>query len=910
MRKNIKERALSYFTHGGKSYAYYSINSLKEEGYAIEKLPITIRILLEGAIRQFDGSRITDEHIYRLAGWKKENIEKNEVPFMPSRVLLQDFTGVPVLVDLASMGLAIKNTVKEASQGDENSINIEPEIPVELVIDHSVQVDSYGQETSLAENVKLEFERNQERYEFLKWAKSSFKKLRVVPPGMGIIHQVNLEYLARVVTMKEEKGEVFLFPDTLVGTDSHTTMINGLGVLGWGVGGIEAEAIMLGEPSYMMLPKVVGVKLVGKLQEGATATDLALTVTAILRKVGVVGQFVEFYGEGLKHLTLSDRATIANMAPEYGATCGYFPFDEESYRYLLLTGRPTEEADRIKAYLSQNGLVGVENQEIEYTKDIEIDLRSVTASLAGPKRPQDIVPLQQVKNYFNECITNNSGNLGYGLTEKEIEKKAKVSINGKAAAIGTADIVLAAITSCTNTSNPNVMLGAGLMAKKAVGLGLQVPPYVKTSLTPGSQVVSDYLTRAGLTPYLEQLGFHVVGYGCATCIGNSGKLLPEIEEVITKENLLTVSVLSGNRNFEGRIHPLIKANFLASPILVIAYALAGTILIDFSKEPVGINTEGRKIFLADIWPTSEEIEAVKVSAIKEEMFQDRYEKVWQGDKNWQALKSEGTDTFSFMEESTYIRNPPYFDSLAHTRNTEKVLKDLRVLAKFKDSVTTDHISPAGNIGKDTPAGRYLQEKGIAIKDFNTYGSRRGNHEVMMRGTFANIRIKNQLAEGVEGGFTKYYKTGEILSIYEAALLYKQEKRELLVIAGKDYGMGSSRDWAAKGTALLGVKAVLAESFERIHRSNLVMMGVLPYEFIEGESADSLGLTGEEVYNFQVEEDKNIPLFATALKEDGNSITFQVKLRIDSPVEWEYYRNGGILPMIARQRLSHHPEHRV
>lgn len=901
MRKNIKEKALRTFTHGGKSYAYYSIYSLKEEGYPIDELPITIRILLEGAIRQLDGSRITEEHIYRLAGWKKENRDKGEVPFKPSRVLLQDFTGVPVLVDFASMGLAIKNA--------KNSINIEPEIPVELVVDHSVQVDSYGQITSLSENVELEFERNRERYEFLKWAQNSFESLRVVPPGMGIIHQVNLEYLARVVTVKEEKEEVFLFPDTLVGTDSHTTMINGLGVLGWGVGGIEAEAIMLGEPSFMMLPEVVGVRLTGELKEGATATDLALTVTAMLRKVGVVGQFVEFYGEGLKHLTLSDRATVANMAPEYGATCGYFPFDEETCRYLLLTGRSKEEADRIKAYLSQNGLIREDGQKIEYTKNIELDLSSITASVAGPKRPQDIVPLQKVKNYFKECVTNDTGNNGYGLTEKEFEKKAKVSVKGEQDTIGTGDIVLAAITSCTNTSNPYVMLGAGLMAKKAAELGLHVPSYVKTSLAPGSQVVSDYLLRAGLTPYLEELGFHTVGYGCTTCIGNSGKLLPEIEEAIIKENLLTVSVLSGNRNFEGRIHPLIKANFLASPMLVIAYALAGTILIDFSEDPIGENAEGRKIYLADIWPASEEIEALKVSVIKEEMFQERYEKVWQGDKNWQALKGERADTFSFAEESTYIRNPPYFDSLFQKTNTEnelkdmKVLKDLRVLAKFKDSVTTDHISPAGNIGKDTPAGRYLREKGIAVKDFNTYGSRRGNHEVMMRGTFANIRIKNQLAEGREGGFTKYFKTGEILSIYEASLLYRQEERGLLVIAGKDYGMGSSRDWAAKGTALLGVKAVLAESFERIHRSNLVMMGVLPFEFMEGESADSLGLTGEEVYTFQAEEDKHIPLFATAHKEDGNNITFQVKLRIDSPAEWEYYRNGGILPMIARQRLG-------
>ncbi|SHO47285.1 aconitate hydratase AcnA [Anaerocolumna xylanovorans] len=897
MNENLKEQALRTFIQGGKTYTYYSIYSLKEKGFSIEKLPVTIKILLEGAIRQLDHKRIKEEHIYNLAGWKKDNEKAKEVPYKPSRVLLQDFTGVPVLVDLASMGLALKEEGKRS--GKERGIN--PEIPVELVIDHSVQVDSYGRTSSLSENMELEYTRNKERYEFLKWAQKSFRNLRVVPPGMGIIHQVNLEYLASVVTMKEEDGKLLLFPDTLVGTDSHTTMVNGLGVLGWGVGGIEAEAIMLGEPSYMMLPEVVGVRLTGELKEGATATDLALTVTAMLRKLGVVGCFVEFYGEGLNHLTLADRATVANMAPEYGATCGYFPFDEETYHYLLLTGRPKEEADRIKAYLTENGMIRRDGEEAEYTKEVTLDLSTVTASLAGPKRPQDIVPLRGVKEYFKECVTKSAGNNGYGLSGEEFYKKAKLSLKEEDVELKTGDIVLAAVTSCTNTSNPYVMLGAGLMAKKAVELGLTVPSYVKTSLAPGSLIVSDYLKKAGLTPYLEQLGFHTVGYGCTTCIGNSGKLLPEIEKAITEENLLTASVLSGNRNFEGRIHPLIKANFLASPILVIAYALAGTILIDFAKEPIARNHEGQDIFLKNIWPSSAEIQSLIKTALKEEMFQKRYEEVWLGDRKWQELKAEEADTYDFGEESTYIRNPPYFDSLLLKKNPGNELKELRVLAKFADSVTTDHISPAGNIGKSTPAASYLLEKGVEVKDFNTYGSRRGNHEVMMRGTFANIRIKNQLADGREGGFTKYFRTGEILSIYEAALLYKKEERGLLIIAGKDYGMGSSRDWAAKGTALLGVKAVLAESFERIHRSNLVMMGVLPFEFMEGESAESLGLTGEEYYTFHFEEKNSSSAAATAVMGE-KIITFPVKLRIDSAAEWEYYHNGGILPMIARRRL--------
>ncbi len=899
MSEDSKKQALKQFTFGDKTYGYYNINSLKEKGYQIDKLPITIKILLEGAIRQLDHNRIKEEHIHSLAGWQKNTEEKLEVPFMPSRVLLQDFTGVPAMVDLASMGQAVGGALN-------------PGVKVDLVVDHSVQVDSYGKDSALSENIELEYERNKERYEFLKWAQNTFQNFRVVPPGMGIIHQVNLEYLASVVEAREEEGLTILYPDTLVGTDSHTTMINGLGVLGWGVGGIEAEANMLGEPSYMTMPNVIGVRLTGALKEGATATDLALSVTALLRSIGVVGQFVEFFGEGLKSLTLADRATVANMAPEYGATCGYFPFDEESYNYLLLTGRKQEEADRVREYFKINGLMLEEGVKPEYTKEITLDLSTVTASLAGPKRPQDLMPLNKVKEYFKSCLTEAPGNKGYGLSIEELDKKVKLSVLRPALSVKqeekltkketvelkTGDIVLAAITSCTNTSNPYVMLGAGLMAKKAVELGLKVPAFVKTSLAPGSLIVSDYLDKALLTPYLKELGFHTVGYGCTTCIGNSGKLLPEIEKAISEENLLTASVLSGNRNFEGRIHPLIKANFLASPMLVIAYALAGTILIDFENDPIGENAEGQKVYLKDIWPTSTEIQSLMDKSLKGEMFLKRYEKVWLGNEKWEELKARGKATFDFKEDSTYIRNPPYFDNMSEERNEISNLKKLRVLAKFGDSVTTDHISPAGNIGKNTPAGKYLAELGVEVKDFNTYGSRRGNHEVMMRGTFANIRIRNRLAEGKEGGYTKHFTSGEIVSIYDAAMKYKAEGKTLLIIAGKDYGMGSSRDWAAKGTALLGVKAVLAESYERIHRSNLVMMGVLPFEFLPGDTAESLGLTGEEQYTFLIEEKED-----NLVTVNTEKLSFKVCLRIDSAAEWDYYRNGGILQMIARRKLE-------
>lgn len=895
---DIKINAFKHFTYEDKSYGYYDINSLGNKGFQIEKLPVTIKILLEGAIRQLDNIRIKEEHIYSLAGFNHidSKHKEQEIPFKPSRVLLQDFTGVPVVVDLASMGLALKG-----SKGSD----INPEVRVDLVVDHSVQVDSYGRESSLAENIKLEYTRNRERYEFLKWAQNTFRNFRVVPPGMGIIHQVNLEYLASVVEAENKEEGTLLYPDTLVGTDSHTTMINGLGVLGWGVGGIEAEAIMLGEPSYMTIPKVTGVKLTGALKEGVTATDLALTVTALLRKAGVVGQFVEFFGEGLDNLTLSDRATVANMAPEYGATCGFFPFDEETYRYLLLTGRTKEEAGRARAYLLQNGLARNRETEenTEYSSLVTLDLSTVTTSLAGPKRPQDIVPLIEIKDYFAACVTEETGNKGYGLSQEEFLKKVELALPQGNTELKTGDIVIAAITSCTNTSNPYVMLGAGLMAKKAVEAGLKVKPFVKTSLAPGSLIVSDYLEKAGLTTYLEQLGFHTVGYGCTTCIGNSGKLLPEIENAIAEENLLTVSVLSGNRNFEGRIHPLVKANFLTSPMLVVAFALAGTILIDFEKEPLGVNTAGQHVFFKDIWPSSQEIQQLMEQALKEEMFLKRYEKVWQGNAYWEELEAKKSETFTFLAESTYIRNPPYFEGFKESAASAPKLKDLCVLAQFGDSVTTDHISPAGNIGKDSPAGRYLTKQGVAVKDFNTYGSRRGNHEVMMRGTFANIRIRNKLAEGKEGGFTRYVKTGEIMSIYEASKAYITEGTGLLIIAGKDYGMGSSRDWAAKGTALLGVKAVLAESYERIHRSNLVMMGVLPFEFIKGESAESIGLTGKESYTFHLKEETKKRIIRVTAVNGEKTIDFQAVLRIDSSAEWEYYNNGGILPMIAKKRIQ-------
>lgn len=891
----LKEQSYKSFEYKGQTYHYYSIQVLEDAGYEISKLPFSIKILLEAALRQVDNDVITYEHIDRLANWST-NKTYDEVPFKPARVILQDFTGVPAVVDLASM--------RKAS---DNPMMINPEVRVDLVIDHSVSVDSYGKSTSLNENITLEFARNKERYEFLKWAKEAFHNFHVVPPGGGIIHQVNLEYLAEVVNRKSIGEETVLFPDTLVGTDSHTTMINGLGVLGWGVGGIEAEAGMLGQPSYFPLPQVIGVRLKGELGLGATATDLALKVTNILREKGVVNKFVEFFGEGAKNLTLADRATIANMAPEYGATCSYFPVDEKTLEFLALTGRNEEQIDLIREYLMVNDMfLHDKSTEPAFTSIVEIELNEIGPSMAGPKRPQDFINLHEMKENFLSSVTAPIGNKGYGLGKEELEKSTTISFfDGRSTELKTGDVCIAAITSCTNTSNPYVMLGAGILAKKAFEKGLKVATYVKTSLSPGSKVVTDYLDRAGLSLYLDALGFQTVGYGCATCIGNSGALLPEIEEAITKSDLLVASVLSGNRNFEGRIHPFIKANYLASPILVVAYALAGTVRIDMDKEPIGYGGDGQAVYLADIWPTAAEINEMISKCISPKMYTKEYQKIYDENKIWNDLPIKGGLLYDFDPKSTYIQNPPYFEDKVQNTKGLPVLKNMRIICKFGDTVTTDHISPAGNIGKNTPAGKFLTDNNVTWEDFNTYGSRRGNHEVMMRGTFANVRLRNQIAPGTEGGFTTYLPTGEVMPIYDACMKYKEDKTPLIIFAGKDYGMGSSRDWAAKGTNLLGIKVVIAQSFERIHRSNLVMMGVLPLEFIGGESADSLGIKGDEIIHLKEEKPlrpKEI-IRVLAVKPSGEIKEFQALVRIDSQIEENYYKQGGILPMVLKKKQS-------
>jgi aconitate hydratase len=784
---------------------------------------------------------------------------------------------------------------------------INPEVPVDLVIDHSVQVDYYGMPDALKENVRREFERNKERYQFLNWAQKAFDNFSVVPPSTGIVHQVNLEYLAKVVIEGKDNDKDILYPDTLVGTDSHTTMINGLGVLGWGVGGIEAEAGMLGQPSYFPVPHVIGVRMTGKLPTGATATDLALRVTKLLRDAGVVDKFVEFFGDGIYTLSLADRATIANMSPEYGATCGYFPVDEETLDYMLLTGRDKKHVELVRAYLKENKMFYEKGlPEPVYTDIIELDLSTVETALSGPKRPQDLIPLGNSKEAYISSITAPLGNQGHGLCEDEFKKEAKITLSdGRSDIIKTGSVVIAAITSCTNTSNPSVMLGAGLLAKKAVEKGLRVPAYVKTSLAPGSKVVTNYLAKAGLQSYLDALGFHIVGYGCTTCIGNSGPLLPEITAAINDNDLLVTSVLSGNRNFEGRIHPLVKANYLASPPLVVAYALAGTMDIDLTKEPIGIDSKGNKVYLDEIWPSSEEIQNAVMDHVKPELFEKEYSLVYDDNQLWNDIKINEGSLYKFDECSTYIRKPPFFTDLAMEPEDIESLNELRVIASFGDSVSTDHISPAGAIGRNTPAGLYLLSHGLEPRDFNTYGSRRGNHEVMMRGTFANIRIRNQIAPGTEGGYTSFWPTGELMSIYDACMKYKEQNTGLVVLAGKDYGMGSSRDWAAKGPSLLGVKAVIAESYERIHRSNLVMMGVLPLQYMDGQSAKSLGLTGEETIDIQLERSINPGDLAvvTVTARDGKQSSFKAKIRFDSVVDMDYYRHGGILQMVLRQKMA-------
>jgi aconitate hydratase len=784
---------------------------------------------------------------------------------------------------------------------------INPEIPVDLVIDHSVQVDKYGTPDALERNMELEFERNAERYQFLSWAQKAFKNYRAVPPATGIVHQVNLEYLASVVHVKETSPNNYeAYPDTLVGTDSHTTMINGLGVLGWGVGGIEAEAGMLGQPSYFPIPEVIGVKLTGELPNGSTATDLALKVTQVLRQKGVVGKFVEFFGPGVSKLPLADRATIANMAPEYGATCGFFPVDDESLSYLRLTGRDEEHVQIVEKYLKENDMFFDPEKDPIYTDVVEINLSEIESNLSGPKRPQDLIPLSKMQSSFRQSISAPQGNQGFGLTEKEFDKKAVVKFeNGEEVTMKTGAVAIAAITSCTNTSNPYVLIGAGLVAKKAVEKGLSVPKYVKTSLAPGSKVVTGYLRNSGLLSYLEKIGFNLVGYGCTTCIGNSGPLLPEIEKAITDSDLFVTSVLSGNRNFEGRIHPLVKANYLASPPLVVAYALAGTVDIDLQNDPIGKDKDGNDVFFKDIWPSTDEIKEVVQRTVTPELFRKEYERVFDDNPKWNAIKTSNEPLYHWDKDSTYIQNPPFFEGLSENPSEIKPLTGLRVIGKFGDSVTTDHISPAGAIGVNTPAGKYLRSKGVEPRNFNSYGSRRGNHEVMMRGTFANIRIRNQIAPGTEGGFTTYWPTGEVMPIYDACMKYQQDGTGLVVLAGKDYGMGSSRDWAAKGTKLLGIKTVIAESFERIHRSNLVMMGVLPLQFKKGENAEVLGLTGKEKIDVHID-DQVKPhdiIKVTAIDENGNTKEFEVMVRFDSEVELDYYRHGGILQMVLRRKFE-------
>nr|WP_309099429.1 aconitate hydratase AcnA [Fredinandcohnia onubensis] len=901
MAKHDVFNARSSFEANGKKYNYYSLQALEDAKIGnVSKLPYSIKVLLESVLRQVDGRVITKEHVENLAKWGTDELQEVDVPFKPSRVILQDFTGVPAVVDLASLRKAMADM-----GGDPQKIN--PEIPVDLVIDHSVQVDKAGTLDSLKFNMDLEFERNAERYKFLSWAQKSFDNYRAVPPATGIVHQVNLEYLANVVHAVEgENGEFETFPDTLVGTDSHTTMINGIGVLGWGVGGIEAEAGMLGQPSYFPVPEVIGVKLVGTLPNGTTATDLALKVTQVLRQKGVVGKFVEFFGPGVSQLPLADRATISNMAPEYGATCGFFPVDDEALEYLRLTGRDEEQVKVVEEYSKANGLFyTADAEDPTFTDVVEINLSEIEANLSGPKRPQDLIPLSKMKEAYQTALTA-TGNQGYGLTPEEINKEITVKFNdGEEVQMKTGDIAIAAITSCTNTSNPYVMLGAGLVAKKAVEKGLEVPKYVKTSLAPGSKVVTGYLEDSGLLSYLEKLGFSTVGYGCTTCIGNSGPLAPEIEKAVAENDLVITSVLSGNRNFEGRIHPLVKGNYLASPPLVVAYALAGTVDIDLEKEPIGKDKDGNDVFFNDIWPTAEEVKAEVKKTVTPELFRKEYERVFDDNERWNAIESTDEALYVWDEDSTYIQNPPFFEGLSKEPGEVKPLSGLRVVGKFGDSVTTDHISPAGSIGKDTPAGKYLQEKGVTPRDFNSYGSRRGNDRVMTRGTFANIRIRNQIAPGTEGGWTTHWPTGEVMSIYDACMKYKEDGTGLVVIAGNDYGMGSSRDWAAKGTNLLGIKTVIAESFERIHRSNLVLMGVLPLQFKQGENAETLGLTGKETIEVQIDENVRPRDYVkvTATDEEGNKKEFEVLVRFDSEVEIDYYRHGGILQMVLREKMK-------
>jgi aconitate hydratase len=880
-------KSLKKITVNDKEYNYYSLNEAEKNGLeGINKLPKSLKVLLENLLRYEDDLSVTKSQIEAIKNWLKTKKSKTEIAYRPARVLLQDYTGIPAVADLAAMREAVKEKNK-----DPNTIN--PLSAVDLVIDHSVQVDQSAKADSFEKNVDIEFERNGERYSFLKWGQQAFDNFRIVPPGTGICHQVNLEYLSKVVWSEEFKGDKYLFPDTLVGTDSHTTMVNGLSVLGWGVGGIEAEAGMLGQPISMLIPEVIGFEMKNKMPEGTTATDLVLTVVKMLRDKGVVGKFVEFYGEGLKNLTLADRATIANMAPEYGATCGFFPIDEETLKYLKFSGRDQQTVDIVENYAKEQGLWA--SNEIEFTDIISLDMSTVVPTISGPKRPQDKVLLTDAPSSFQKVLQE--------ATNKNENSISKVSNTDYEIKDGS--ILIAAITSCTNTSNPNVLIGAGLLAKKAIEKGLQVKPWVKTSLAPGSQVVTDYLAKAGLNTYLDQLGFNLVGYGCTTCIGNSGPLPENIVEAIRKENIYAVSVLSGNRNFEGRISPHIKANYLASPPLVVAYAIAGHMEVDLYKDSLGKDKDGKDVFLKDIWPSNKEIEETLKASLNAEMFIQRYSNVSEGPTQWQKIKTDKSSIYNWDEGSTYVKKPPFFDSLPDKPEGFKEIKDARPLLILGDMVTTDHISPAGSIQKDSPTGEYFMEHQILPKDYNSYGSRRGNHEVMMRGTFANIRIRNEMAPGTEGGFTKLYPEEKVLPVYDAVVEYKKRGTDLVVIGGKEYGTGSSRDWAAKGTKLLGIKAVIAESFERIHRSNLIGMGILPLQFIEDVNRKNLKLIGSElisILNIEKGVNPSDEVTVEIKYASGEIKKIKTLCRIDTKNELEYYKNGGILQYVLRNMI--------
>ncbi|MDO6447838.1 aconitate hydratase AcnA [Oceanobacillus profundus] len=878
------------FTLNGTSYYYYALYKLEKEiGQDFSQLPYTIKVFLEAALRNMDGKKITEDHVYHLANWASDKSSKKEMPFKPYRVLLHDTTGIPVIVDLALLRDAVAELGEDVSK-------VNPKIPVDLVVDHSVMVDFAGSENARRMNERREFERNRERFQFLKWAQSNFDKFRVFPPSSGIMHQINMEYLTKVAVVEEIGNEIHIFPDSLVGADSHTTMINGLGIVGYGVGGIEAEAAMLGDPLYFISPEVIGFKLTGSLSEGTTATDLALTVTNMLREKNVIGKIVEFYGDGVKSLTVFDRSTISNMAPESGATMSYFPVDYETLDYLRMLGRSEEDIHLIQTYYQKQRLFREEHEAYPaYSDTIELDLSLVVTSLAGPKRPQDRVDLSELKQRFRDSLRKPVTAGGYGLIEDEVAKEAAIEDE----VVKAGSVVIAAITSCTNTSNPNVMIGAGLVAKKAIERNLVKPSYVKASLTPGSKVVTEYLEKSGLLAYLEQLGFNIAGYGCATCIGNSGELFDAVDEVVSNNNLTVASVLSGNRNFEGRIHPKVKANYLASPPLVVAYALAGTVDIEFDGEPLGYDTNNSPVYLKDIWPTSKEIEAVRKASLESSMFKKNYDQIFTRNEDWNELEIPSGQIYQWDPESTYIRKPPFLNQAVIQKSN---LDRTRILLMLGDSITTDHISPAGRIKTDGPAATYLMEHGVTPRKFNSYPSRRGNYEVMQRGAFANVRIRNQLLPDMEGGYTTYFPTNEVMTVYEAAKRYEQDGTPLTVVAGKEYGTGSSRDWAAKGALLLGVKTVIAESFERIHRSNLLGMGVLPLQFMEGTNKETLQLIGTETFYFGNQLEDLYPgktIQVKAVRETGELFYFDTTARLDNRVEVDYYNNGGILPSIVQ-----------